>query len=501
MAMLLALDEGTTSCRAIVFGLDGTVHGVAQAPVQQHFPQPGWVEHDACEIRDRQLHVAQEAMQTAGCLAADIAGIGITNQRETTVLWDRRTGKPIHRAIVWQDRRTADRMADIAADTDLCSDLCRRTGLQADPYFSASKVQWLLDHVDGARAAADAGHLAFGTIECWLLWCLAGGRVHATDASNASRTLLYNIHEGCWDAELLRLFEIPESVLPEVVSSWGDFGTASVDGLNGCLAGIAVRGMIGDQQSALLGQGAVHVGDAKTTYGTGCFLLLNTGDTPVASNNGLLTTIAWQSPTRGTTYALEGSVFMGGATVQWLRDGLQLINDAPQVNVLAGSVPDSGGVILVPAFAGLGAPHWNADARGGILGLTRGSTDAHVARAALDGIACSVHDLLEAMKQDAHVTLRALRVDGGAAASDLLMQMQADLCNVPVLRPHMLETTAFGAAMAAALGAGLLDDPESVADHCEIDCTFEPNHDAESVQQQLTRWRRAVQRCRSLDED
>lgn len=497
MAMLLALDEGTTSCRAIVFGLDGTVHGVAQAPIQQHFPQPGWVEHDACEIRDRQFQMARKAMQAAGCSGADIAGIGITNQRETTVLWDRRTGTPIHHAIVWQDRRTARRMADIAADTGLCSDLCHRTGLQCDPYFSASKLQWLLDHVDGARAAADAGHLAFGTIDCWLLWCLTDGGVHATDASNASRTLLYNIHEGCWDPELLRLFEIPESVLPEVLPSWGDIGAVGVEGLEG----LSVRGMIGDQQSALLGQGAVRAGDAKTTYGTGCFLLLNTGDTPVVSNHGLLTTIAWQSPTQGTTYALEGSVFMGGATVQWLRDGLQLISDAAQVNVLAGSVPDSGGVILVPAFAGLGAPHWNADARGGILGLTRGSTDAHVARAALDGIACSVHDLLEAMEQDAHVTLRALRVDGGAAASDLLMQIQADLCNVPVLRPRMLETTAFGAAMAAALGAGVLDDPEGIADHCMIDRTFEPDHDAEAVQQHLARWKRAVHRCRSLERD
>ena len=497
MALMLALDEGTTSCRAIVFNQDAAVKGLAQSPIEQYFPQPGWVEHDAVEIRDKQIAVAQQAMAQAGVGERDIAGIGITNQRETVVIWDRSTGEPIHNAIVWQDRRTADHMATLEADTALSADLRARTGLRADPYFSASKAQWLLNHVDGARGAAENGRLAMGTIECWLLWCLTGGRVHATDASNASRTLLYNIHDRCWDPELLRCFQIPEAVLPQVVPCWGDIGEANVEGLKG----IGIRGMIGDQQSALLGQGAVARGQAKTTYGTGCFLLLNTGDEAVTSNNGLLTTIGWMSPDGAATYALEGSVFMGGATVQWLRDGLGIIETAKEVGTLAESVPDTGGVVLVPAFVGLGSPHWNADARGALLGMTRGTTHAHIARAALEGIACSVHDLLRAMEEDAGVMLSTLQVDGGASASNLLMQMQADLLNVPVVRPTMLETTAFGAAAAAGMGAGVFDGPSCIAEHGTIDRRFEPDHDVEHASSVLARWQRAVHRSRSLEED
>ena len=497
MTLMLALDEGTTSCRAIVFDRDAAVQGVAQSPIEQHFPEPGWVEHDAIEVRDKQLAVARQALAQAGAGPSDIAGIGITNQRETVVIWDRATGEPIHRAIVWQDRRTAERMAALDADAVASADLRARTGLRADPYFSASKVQWLLDHVDGARAAAEDGRLAMGTIECWLLWCLTGGRVHATDASNASRTLLFNIHERCWDQELLRCFDVPESVLPEVVPCWGDIGEATVNGLDG----MPIRGMIGDQQAALLGQGAVERGQAKTTYGTGCFLLLNTGDEAVSSSNGLLTTIGWVAPDGAATYALEGSVFMGGATVQWLRDGLGIIESAKDVGTLAESVLDTGGVVLVPAFVGLGAPHWNANARGALFGMTRGTTHAHIARAALEGIACSVHDLLHAMEQDAGVTLAALQVDGGASASDLLMQMQADLLDVPVLRPAMLETTAFGAAAAAGMAAGVFDGPSCLAGHSTIDRRFEPDHNAERVCNVLARWRRAVERSRSLEED
>lgn len=494
MTYLLALDEGTTSCRAIVFDAAGRMHGLAQEPIEQHFPQPGWVEHDAIEIRDRQLGVARAALEQAGVAPAQVAGIGITNQRETVVMWDRSTGLPIHRAIVWQDRRTADAMARLEPTED---DLRARTGLRADPYFSASKIQWLLEHVDGARAAAEAGELAVGTIECWLLYCLTGGHIHATDASNASRTLLFNIRDLCWDETLLDLFDIPAALLPKVVPCWGELGTATVEGLEG----IAVRGMIGDQQSALLGQGAVEAGQAKTTYGTGCFLLLNTGPDAVMSDNGLLTTVGWMSPEGSPTYALEGSIFMGGATVQWLRDGLGIIGAAHEVDALAASVPDTGGVVLVPAFVGLGAPYWNAEARGALLGLTRGTTHAHVARAALEGVACSVHDLLHAMERDAGLNLQALRVDGGASASDLLMQMQADLLDVAVLRPTMLETTAFGAAAAAGIAAGVIPGPASIGEHIEIERRFEPAHDQAGVGTMLARWRRAVHRSRSLEED
>ena len=497
MSYLLSLDEGTSSCRAIVFDANASIAGVSQTDIRQHFPQAGWVEHDASEIRDSQLQVARDALARAGIGPADVASVGITNQRETVVLWDRSTGEPVHNAIVWQDRRTADRMKVIADDASASADLQQRTGLRPDSYFSASKLQWLLDNVDGARTAARDGRLAFGTIECWLLWCLTGGKVHATDASNASRTLLYNIHEGQWDAELLRCFDIPEPLLPEVVPCWGDLGTTAVDGLDG----MHIGGMLGDQQAALLGQGAVASGQGKTTYGTGCFLLLNTGSTPVVSRHGLLTTIAWQASNGDTTYALEGSVFMGGATVQWLRDGLGIIESAKDVNAKAESVADTGGVVLVPAFAGLGAPHWDAEARGAILGMTRGTTSAHIARAALLGIACSVHDLLQAMKLDAGCTLDALRVDGGASASDPLMQMQANLLDVAVERPFVLETTAWGAAAAAAMGVGLISDPGELQKHCRIEHRFEPDHNAGVTDRILERWTRAVHRARSLEID
>lgn len=491
MDYLIALDEGTTSARTIVFNERGETVSVAQREFDQHFPRPGWVEHDARQIRDVQFATAREAMKQAGCTPAQVAGIGITNQRETVVLWDRRTGEPVSPAIVWQDRRTSEAMARIAADSAQVAEIQRRTGLKPDPYFSGSKLRWLLDEVDGARAAADAGHLAFGTIDCWLLWCLSGGAVHATDASNASRTMLWNIRECAWDPELLRMFDIPESVLPEVVPSWGELGAVTVEGL----AGTGVRGMLGDQQAALFGQGAFGRGDAKVTFGTGCFLLENTGNEAVESEHGLLSTVAWMNPERAVTYALEGSVFMGGASIQWLRDGLGLIEEAAQVNELAGSVPDSGGVILVPAFAGLGAPRWDSGARGALLGMTRGTTAAHVARATLEGIAHSVADVIDAMKQDAGAGASELRVDGGAAASDLLMQIQADLLGVTVARPKRLETTAFGAAAAAAIAAGVFAGPEAIDEHRAIDRRFEPALDAAGRARLRSDWARAVPRA------
>ncbi|MCH2133198.1 MAG: glycerol kinase GlpK [Phycisphaerales bacterium] len=491
MTRLLALDEGTTSCRAIVFDLNGQNLGTAQQEFKQIFPQPGWVEHDATEIAAAQTRMAQDVLRQTGVEPAELAGIGITNQRETVVLWDRRTGEPIHNAIVWQDRRTADVMDRWrgGGNDEMVRD---KTGLLLDPYFCASKLAWLFDNVDGARAAARDGHLAFGTIECWLLWNLTEGRVHATDESNACRTLLYDIHARQWDDDLLALFDIPASVLPDVVPCSGDLGETTVLG-----GSIPVRGMIGDQQSALFGQACVKPGMAKSTYGTGCFLLLNTGEEAVMSENKLLTTIGWSTSDGSCTYALEGSVFMGGATVQWLRDGLGIIDSAPEVNELAATVPDSGGVVLVPAFAGLGAPYWDPWARGAILGLTRGSTAAHVARAALDGVACSVVDLLHAMERDSGIPLKEVRVDGGAAASDQLMQIQTDLLNVHVLRPTMLETTAFGAASMAALAAGALDSVESMGDHWALDHRFEPEMEDAVRQQILDRWSRGVERARA----
>ncbi len=494
MSMLLALDEGTSSCRTVAFDLDGNIKAVSQQEFRQYYPQPGWVEHDATEIRDLQLQTLHDVLGRLPRGPRDVQAVGITNQRETVVVWDRRDGVPIHPAIVWQDRRTASGMAKLAEEPGVGELVKGRTGLVLDPYFSASKLQWMLDHVDGARAAATSGHLAFGTMECWLLWSLTGGRTHVTDASNAARTMLFDIREQCWDDDLLRLFDVPRSMLPEVVDCAGTFG--DIDGVDG----LRVHGLIGDQQSALFGQGSLAPGDAKTTYGTGCFLLMNTGDRPVESDRGLLSTVAWRLG-GVPTWALEGSVFMGGASIQWLRDGLGIIDAAPDVNALAGSVPDSGGVILVPAFAGLGAPHWDAWGRAAILGMTRGTTAAHIARATLEGIALSVKDVLQAMEADSGITLHELRVDGGAAASDLLMQIQADVLDTAVLRPAMLETTAWGAASMAGIGAGIYESAEDAAGHWHLDRRFVAEVDPTRRERTLKAWARAVDSVRGWARD
>lgn len=490
MKAILALDQGTTSSRAIVFDHDGRPLALAQREFQQFFPHNGWVEHDAGEIWTTQIEVAREAIRKAGLQAADIAAVGITNQRETTVLWDRATGEPVHHAIVWQDRRTAKRCDALrqAGHEDLFQ---ARTGLRLDPYFSGTKLEWLLDHGPNTRERAARGELAFGTIDTWLLWNLTDGKVHATDPSNASRTLLFNIHQLEWDDDLLKLLNIPRAVLPEVRDSSGEFGrTAAATGL----ADRPITGIAGDQQAALFGQTCFEAGTAKNTYGTGCFLLLNTGDKPVASQNRLLTTVAWTIDGQ-TTYALEGSVFIGGALVQWLRDGLGIIKSAPEIESLAASVPDSGGAVLVPAFAGLGAPHWDPYARGTICGLTRGVTAAHLARAALDAIAHQSRELLEAMERDAGVPLGELRVDGGASANDLLMQIQADLVGVPVVRPQSIETTAYGAACLAGLAVGFWQSQQELTERWLADRKFTPQRKREELKDSIAAWNRAVKRA------
>ena len=428
MTYVLALDQGTTSSRAIVFDRAGAVRAAAQAEFRQIFPQPGWVEHDAVEIWATQSGVMHEALAKAGISARDVVAIGITNQRETTVVWERATGRPIAHAIVWQDRRTAP-MCDALRADGKAAFIAEKTGLVVDAYFSGTKLAWLLDNVPGARARAEKGELAFGTIDAWLVWQLTGGRVHATDASNASRTMLFDIHAGAWDDDLLALLRIPRAVLPEVVASSGVCGETSLDGVAVPIAGIA-----GDQQAALFGQACLDAGLAKNTYGTGCFMLLNTGATAVASRNNLLTTVAWKRA-GALSYALEGSVFIAGAVVQWLRDGLKVIATSPDVEALARAVPDSDGVYLVPAFVGLGAPYWDPYARGTIIGLTRNTTVSHVARAALDSMAFQTRDVLEAMQRDAGLKLHHLKVDGGAAANNLLLQLQADVLGVAVRRP------------------------------------------------------------------
>ncbi len=489
MAYVLALDQGTTSSRALVFDREGTVRGSAQQEFRQIFPQPGWVEHDATEIWATQSGVLHEALAKAGVGARDIAAIGITNQRETTVLWDRRTGRPVAHAIVWQDRRTAPFCDELRA-AGHAEMIARKTGLVLDAYFSGTKLRWLLDHVPGARARAADGELAFGTIDSWLVWNLTGGREHVTDPSNASRTLLYDIHRGDWDDELLALFDVPRAVLPRLVPSSGVVATAPLGGVDVPIAGIA-----GDQQAALFGQACHAPGLAKNTYGTGCFLLLNTGPRAVASKNNLLTTVAWERAGQ-RDYALEGSVFIGGAVVQWLRDGLKIIRTAADIGPLAASVPDNGGVYLVPAFAGLGAPHWDAYARGAVFGLTRGATGGHLARAALEAIAFQSADVLAAMQKDAGLTLTELRVDGGATASDLLMQFQADLLGVPVVRPKVLETTALGAGYLAGLAVGYWSDPADVAANWRVDRSFEPSMSRDRVAELTAGWNKAVERAR-----
>ncbi len=475
MSVILALDQGTTSSRAILFDHAGAVRGVAQKEFKQIFPQSGWVEHDPREIWSSQLEVARAALTNAGLKATDVTAIGITNQRETTVVWDRRTGDPIHNAIVWQDRRTADFCDELKRDGH--ADLIRsKSGLVIDAYFSGSKVRWLLDHVPGARERAQRGELAFGTIDTWLVWNLTGGALHITDPSNASRTMMFDLHSGQWSDELLRVLDVPRELLPEVRSSSELYGHTARDIFG---APIPIGGIAGDQQAALFGQNCFTRGLAKNTYGTGCFMLMNIVAQPTPSQHQLLTTVAWKANGR-TDYALEGSVFIGGAVVQWLRDGLGLIKSSVEVEALAGSVTDSGGVYLVPAFAGLGAPHWDQYARGTITGLTRGTTAGHIARAALEGIAFQVADVLEVMKQDSGIAVNELRVDGGASGNNLLMQFQADILGVPVVRPKVVETTALGAAYLAGLAAGFWKDRAEVQKAWQKDRAFEPQRSADS---------------------
>jgi len=493
---LLALDQGTTSSRAIVFREDGIVHSLAQQEFPQYFPQPGWVEHDPADLWQSQLATARRALAEGGLTPLDIRAIGITNQRETTLLWHRRTGRPLHRAIVWQDRRTESLCQQLQAQ-GAESAVQARTGLRLDPYFSATKLKWLLDHIPGARAQAEAGELAFGTVDSWLIWQLSGGARHVTDISNASRTLLLNIHTGQWDDDLLALFDIPRAVLPEVLPSVADFGQVTPGLLGTGSTAIPIAGVAGDQQSALIGQACLQPGDVKNTYGTGCFMLMHTGQRAPTSANGLITTCAAQArPDGPPVYALEGSVFIGGAVVQWLRDGLKAIRHSSEVEALAASVADTDGVVLVPAFAGLGAPYWLPHVRGSIQGLTRGSTVAHIARAALESIALQSAVLLQAMQRDAQqlgtVRVQSLRVDGGACANDLLMQMQADLIGLPVLRPQTVETTALGAALLAGLGQGVFGSAEDLRGRLLIERVFEPQWSADQAQSKLAAWDAAV---------
>jgi glycerol kinase len=488
MSFILALDQGTTSSRAIVFDRSGGIRALAQQEFAQHFPQPGWVEHDADEIWATQSAVMAQALAKAGIAGSEVAAIGITNQRETTVLWDRASGKPVAPAIVWQDRRTAD-TCDALRAAGHADAIAQKTGLILDAYFSGTKLKWLLDHVEGARERAQRGELAFGTIDSWLTWNLSRGASHVTDASNASRTLLFNIHTGEWDDELLALLDIPRAVLPTVVASSGICAECRIGDTTVPIAGIA-----GDQQAALFGQACLSPGMAKNTYGTGCFLLLNTGREVVTSNNKLISTVAWRRAS-GTDYALEGSVFIGGAVVQWLRDGLKIIRTAVDIEALAESVPDSGGVYLVPAFAGLGAPHWDPYARGAVFGLTRGSSAAHIARAALESIAFQSAEVLSAMEADARLTLAELRVDGGAAANNLLMQFQADLLGVPVVRPKVLETTALGAAYLAGLAVGYWKNESDIAANWHVDRRFEPAISRDQASALTAKWSKAVERA------
>jgi len=492
MGYLLALDQGTTSSRAIVFDGHARVVAQAQRPFPQHFPQPGWVEHDPEDLWSSQVGVAAEALSRSGIAAKDIRGIGITNQRETTLLWDRRTGVPLHRAIVWQDRRTAP-LCDALREAGLGPLFRERTGLVLDSYFSGTKLRWLLDHIPHARSLAHAGHLAFGTVDTWLAWKLSGGSLHVTDVSNASRTLLFNLHTGAWDDELCAALDVPHSVLPEIRPSSHVFGYTSEALLP---ARIPIAGIAGDQQAATFGQRCIAPGMVKNTYGTGCFLLMHTGSTPVPSRHDLLTTVAWQLEGRPMEYALEGSVFMAGALVQWLRDGLQMIRTSEEIEDLARTVPDSGGVFLVPAFTGLGAPYWDPDARGLLIGMTRGTQRGHIARAALDGIALQVADVVVAMEADAPFTVRELRVDGGASRNRLLMQLQADLLGVPLLRPTQIEATALGAAYLAGLATGVWASPDDLpAPDGGIE-HFYPALAPEARKHLVSRWHRAVERSR-----
>ena len=487
MKYLLAMDQGTSSSRSLVFSEHGDIIASAQQELSQIYPQPGWVEHDPQDIWRSQLATARQAIAQAGIASTDIAGVGITNQRETTLLWRRDNGQALHNAIVWQDRRTepACKRLREAGHAPLVQ---QKTGLLIDAYFSATKLQWLLDHVPGARAMAERGELAFGTVDSWLLWQLSGGAVHATDVSNASRTMLFNIHTNDWDTELLELFNIPHRVLPRVQPSAGLFAHTQTEWLG---AALPVSGMAGDQQSALFGQGCFSAGQVKNTYGTGCFMLMHTGVECQTSHHGLITTSAAQTnATPG--YALEGSVFIGGAVVQWLRDGLRAFDQSADVQAMAESVPDAGGVVLVPAFTGLGAPYWQADARGTMTGLSRGTTMAHIARAALESIAFQSAVLLHAMNRDAAQSVTELRVDGGACVNDLLMQFQADLLGIPVLRPAVIETTALGAAYLAGLGIGIYQSPQQLSSRWRVERAFEPTMSRDQAAARMADWDKAV---------
>jgi glycerol kinase len=492
---ILALDQGTTSSRAIVFDHNGLPVATAQKEFTQFYPKPGWVEHDPEEIWSTQAGVATEAIAKAGLEKANIAAIGITNQRETTVVWNRKTGKPVHKAIVWQDRRTAD-YCDQLKNEGKSRIILEKTGLIIDAYFSATKVRWILDNVKDARKQAEEGLLAFGTIDSWLVWNLTRGQLHITDVSNASRTMLYNIHSLQWDKELLKIFNIPESMLPEVKASSEVYGHTSGQ----FAAGIPIAGIAGDQQAALFGQMCTEPGMVKNTYGTGCFMMMNIGSKPIESKSKLLTTIAWQIGNE-TQYALEGSIFIAGAVVQWLRDGLGIIEKSGDVEKLAASVSDSDGVYFVPAFAGLGAPHWNQHARGTLAGLTRGSTSAHIARAALDSIAYQTWDVLQAMQKDSDIEIRELRVDGGATINNQLMQFQSDLLQSKVVRPKITETTALGAAYLAGLAVNYWSDIKEVKQQWQMDRTFSPQIKAVETHAHLKGWQRAVNAAKAWADD
>ena len=488
---ILALDQGTTSSRALLIDRKGRICALAQKEFDQVFPEPGWVEHDPMEIWQSQYDVVKEVMSTMDSGSGSISGIGITNQRETTIVWDRHSGIPLCNAIVWQDRRTAD-MCDELAQKGLTERIQQKTGLLPDAYFSSTKVKWILDNVEGARAKAEMGDLAFGTVDTWLIWNLTGGSLHATDASNASRTMLFNITDMAWDPDLLDIFTIPDSMLPEIKSNSEIYGHTTTDLFD---VPLPICGVAGDQQAALFGQMCISEGMIKSTYGTGCFIMMNTGEKPIFSKNNLLTTIAWIYGNT-ITYALEGSIFIGGAVVQWLRDGLKIIRDSSDIESLAGKAEDNGGVYLVPAFTGLGAPYWDPYARGMIIGITRGTTDGHIARAALESIAYQTKDVLDAMLADSHIVAKELRVDGGASANHLLMQFQSDILGLDVIRPKILETTAMGAGFLAGLASGFWQSIEEINSLWQEDTIFHPNLDSDSVEIMLRDWKRAVSRSR-----
>jgi len=493
---IIALDQGTTSSRAIIFNHEGEIVEVAQKEFTQIFPKPGWVEHNPEDIWSSQLYVLENVIKKAGISVEEISGIGITNQRETTIVWDRNTGKPIHNAIVWQDRRTA-RFCDFLKEEGHENKIRKKTGLVIDAYFSGTKVRWILNNVEGARAKAEKGELAFGTVDCWLIWKLTKGKVHVTDVTNASRTMLYNIKKLKWDNKLLKLLEVPKSMLPEVKGSSELFGTVDASFLDGNLP---IAGIAGDQQAALFGQMCTREGMAKNTYGTGCFMVLNTGNKIVKSKNNLLSTIAWQIKGK-TTYALEGSVFVAGAAIQWLRDGLGIIESAPDSEKLALTVKDNGGVFFVPALTGLGAPYWDQYARGTMVGITRGTNKGHIARAALESIALQVADVVKAMNSDTKSRVKTLKVDGGAVANNLLLQIQADTLNATVVRPVVLETTALGAAYLAGLATGFWSGIKEIKSQWKEDQSFKPVLKAKERKKLISSWHRAVDRAKGWEND